>query len=86
MDVVEYISPYCKECDACGEEGCCSPLKCKQTETGEYCGIYLDELHFTYRMYKDIMKLIQHDEKYKQQIDEIWETNYNKTYRNEQPR
>lgn len=26
--IPEEESPYCKDCGACGEEGCCSPLKC----------------------------------------------------------
>lgn len=31
-DLIDEISPYCSECGACGEEGCCSPLICKQSE------------------------------------------------------
>jgi len=27
-DISEEDSPYCKNCGACGDEGCCSPLKC----------------------------------------------------------
>lgn len=82
IDAIDEISPYCSDCEACGEEGCCSPLMCKQSEKGDYCEKYLRDLKFGYRMYNDIMKLLEGDEKYKEQIDEIWERNYDKTYLN----
>lgn len=28
MDMNKSNSPYCKSCGACGESGCCTPLKC----------------------------------------------------------
>jgi len=43
-------SPYCKVCSGCGEEGCCSPLKCKQSPDGAYCQSYLKDLKFGYKM------------------------------------
>lgn len=81
-DLIDEISPYCPECDACGEEDCCSPLMCKQSEKGDYCEKYLIDMKFGYRMYIDLMKLISCDERYKEKIDEIWKRNYDKTYKN----
>lgn len=46
----EEYNPYCKECDGCGEEGCCSPLNCKQSANGRYCATYLMDLKFGYIM------------------------------------
>ena len=43
--------PYCRECEACGEEGCCSALMCKQSEKGDYCSGYLRDLRFGYHMH-----------------------------------
>lgn len=48
----ETYSPYCKECDACGEEGCCSPLMCRQSENGDYCSGYIRDLRFGYHMHR----------------------------------
>ena len=79
----EEYSPYCKECDSCGEEGCCSPLVCKQDPKGDYCQTYLKDLKFGYKMYNDLMDLLAEDEKYKQEIDEIWNKNYDSIYKNE---
>jgi len=42
--VEAYDSPYCSACGGCGEEGCCSPLMCKQSDNGDYCSTYLDDL------------------------------------------
>jgi hypothetical protein len=81
MESKDDYSPYCPECSGCGEEGCCSPLMCKQNPKGDYCKAYLQDLQFGYRMYKELMKLVAEDENYKQQIDEIWHKNYDKTYR-----
>ena len=45
-------SPYCQECEACGEEGCCSALLCKHFESGDYCSGYLRDLRFGYHMHR----------------------------------
>jgi hypothetical protein len=76
-------SPYCPDCDACGEEGCCSATKCKHTETGHYCAGYLNDLQFGYTMYRDVYKLIPEDEETQKEFKRIWEENYNIFYRNE---
>lgn len=73
-------SPYCPVCSGCGEEGCCSPLMCKQSSDGSYCNSYLKDLKFGYKMYDHLMKLVGDDEKYKEQIDELWDRTYDLIY------
>jgi hypothetical protein len=82
--VSDDYSPYCSVCGGCGEEGCCSPLMCKQSDRGEYCSTYLDDLQFGYRMYRDLMQLLKDDENYKQQLAELFEKNYNIIYRKDE--
>lgn len=79
--IEEVYSPYCSECGGCGEEGCCSPLMCKQSLKGDYCQTYLRDLKFGYRMYQELMHLVGEDQKYKQQIDELWDKNYSIHYK-----
>ena len=74
-------SPYCPVCSGCGEDGCCSALKCKQDPNGDYCQTYLKEMQFAYRMYNDLMELLDKDENYEKQIDELWNKNYDLTYK-----
>jgi hypothetical protein len=50
-------NPYCNECGACGEEGCCSPLKCVQSQEGDYCWHYLKILKDNYQHFSNIWKL-----------------------------
>ena len=54
-------SPYCPICDGCGEDGCCPATHCRQHPDGHYCNVYLAELKFGYRMYHQIMELIDED-------------------------
>jgi hypothetical protein len=68
-------------CDGCGEEGCCSPMFCEQSPDGHYCKTYLKDLRFGYQMYKHIIELVGEDEKYKEQIDKMWDETYDKIYR-----
>jgi hypothetical protein len=64
-------TPYCKICDSCGEELCCSPTNCKQHPDGDYCDIYLEQLKHGYRMYVYFMDNVYRNlpEELKQQID-----------------
>lgn len=75
-------SPYCPVCSGCGEEGCCSPIHCQQSPDGRYCKSYLEDLKFGYQMYEHIIKLVGDDEKYKEQIDKLWDETYDEIYRN----
>ena len=74
-------NPYCPVCTGCGEEGCCSPLNCKQDPNGSYCQTYLRDLKFGYNMHKEISKLIGDDPKYKDDINLIFDKIYDETYK-----
>ncbi len=53
----ENYSVYCEKCGACGEEGCCSPIKCKATANCMYPH-YLDILKDAYHKYGKICDVI----------------------------
>ncbi len=72
--------PYCPVCSGCGEEGCCSPLMCKQSPDGHYCESYLQDLHFAYRMYNWIDQNIEFTPEQKEAINKVWNEIYDKTY------
>ena len=82
----EKYSPYCPICSACGEDGCCSPLACKNDPEGHYCDKYRDDLRFGYAMHEDIMKIIYEDEEIYgeliEKIDKQFDKNYEKYYKN----
>lgn len=78
--LAEEYNPYCPICSACGEDGCCSALACEQHPDGSYCETYLRDLQFSYRVCKDLMEMLDGDEKYQKQIDEIYDKNYDIIY------
>jgi hypothetical protein len=78
-DDIEY-SPYCKICDACGEDGCCSAASCKQHPDGHYCKGYLKELKFGYLMYKELMNLVGDDPRYEEMISKKWNDLYDQIF------
>jgi hypothetical protein len=82
-EVLEEYSPYCPICGGCGEDGCCSATVCKQHPEGKYCETYLMDLKFGYKVYKELMDLLDGDEKYKNQVDQIWDETYDKIYTDE---
>lgn len=58
-------SMYCPICEACGHEGCCTPLICMQDPKGDYCEGYLVDLKFTWRMHHRLLKKMDEEpEKY----------------------
>lgn len=77
----EEYSPYCEICSGCGEEGCCSPLMCKQHPDGRYCEWYLRDLRFGYKMYDEIYDLIPKDEETQKKLDEIFDKNFELYYK-----
>jgi hypothetical protein len=82
-DIIEgndNYSPYCPVCTGCGEDGCCSALHCEQSENGMYCKTYLRDLKFGYLLSKDLYELISKDERYKENLDEIFDKNYKIIY------
>lgn len=80
----ETYSPYCPVCEGCGEEGCCSPMMCRQDPNGSYCQSYLNDLKFGYKMYNQIMEMLEEDqEKNKEileKIEKIFIDTYEKIY------
>ena len=78
----ESYSPYCPICSGCGEEGCCSPLMCKQDENGSYCESYLKDLHFGYKMNRFFEGKIADrlPEELAKEYDSKWEEVYNEIY------
>ena len=77
----EIYSPYCPICSGCGEEGCCSPLICKQSSDGSYCESYLNDLKFGYLMYDSIFDLIPKDDNTQEKIHNIWKINHELIYK-----
>jgi len=71
-------SPYCPDCEACGESGCCSPLQCNHTKNGHYCSGYLKELQFGYYMQtwfeKHLLDLLPKDKQ--AEYDAEWDKVY----------
>jgi hypothetical protein len=77
----EHYNPYCQICSGCGEEGCCSPLNCKQHPDGKYCEWYLRDLKFGYVMYDEIYDLIPKDEETQKKFNEIFDKNFKIYYK-----
>lgn len=81
MQDKEKNSIYCKICDACGEDGCCSAAFCKHHPEGYYCNGYLKELKFGYLMYKELINLVGDDSKYEEIISKKWNEIYDEIFR-----
>ena len=77
---VNDYSPYCSRCGSCGEEGCCSALSCAGSG-GDYCESYLRDLRFGYAMYRQLMSLLENDPVWAEQVDRLWDENYDRFYR-----
>ena len=84
-DIPEEDSPYCKDCTACGEEGCCSPLMCfsklVQKDTCMYGKGYLLDIElalkftewvFEYVDKNDVLTVKDDNRKYRELIDKIY--------------
>lgn len=78
---VEYESPYCKICGACGHEGCCSPMRCEQHKDGEYCKGYLNDLYYTYDLFYELMNKIEFTPEQEEQYKNISEKIFDKWYK-----
>ena len=80
--VEEVYSPYCKSCDACGHEGCCSPMQCTFGKDCQYKETYLNDLKLSYLNCQDLHNLI-YDSGNKELIDKvqnIYDENYDIIY------
>lgn len=77
-----YYDPYCPVCEGCGEEGCCSPIHCKQSPEGTYCESYLKDLKFGYAMNSFFQEKIwgKMSEELKEEYDKEWDKTYNHYY------
>ena len=63
---------YCKICESCGEEMCCSPTRCEQHPDGKYCEYYLEILKDTYKLHvKIVNEIYTEEEKYLKLINII---------------
>jgi hypothetical protein len=81
QEEIEDQSPYCPHCEACGEEGCCSALVCKQHPDGDYCKSYLTDLRFTYFLHREFMKQTKLTPEQEKIYDELWHNSYDIFYR-----
>jgi hypothetical protein len=86
-------TPYCKNCHACGEDGCCSALNCaraimlkgKEIKDCHYSETYFQELRFRYYMFEEMYEIFEDygNEKIKQELDKKYDEIYDKVYKNE---
>jgi hypothetical protein len=60
-------------------------MMCRQDPNGHYCELYLKDLKFGYKMFNQIMEMLEEDqEKNKEILDNIniiWDTTYDKIYK-----
>jgi hypothetical protein len=73
---------YCKICNGCGENGCCSAENCQQHEDGMYCDTYLLDLKFNSLMFRDMYDLLAKNHKI--ELDEFYDKNYELIYKKDE--
>ena len=82
LEIKDDFSSYCPECEGCGEEGCCSPLKCKFSGDCSYMQTNLNHLSFAYKMYnwieEELYEVLPED--MKEKFDKVWDTTYDEIY------
>lgn len=84
-DIPEEDSPYCKDCRACGEEGCCSPLMCfsklVEKNTCMYGKDYLKDIRVALEFSEwvishvdkhDILTVKDANRKYREILDKVY--------------
>lgn len=76
------FAPYCKECSACGHEGCCSPLICTFGDNCDYKETYLKDLKFGYTMYSELFEFLVRKEIAfgDEEWNKIWNEKYDLIY------
>lgn len=78
------MDSYCKSCGGCGQEDCCSPLKCTMGENCDYAETYLSDLKFGYHMNEWVQTNLLDTNKIPQGLidlyNEEWEKAYDKFY------
>lgn len=68
---------YCPECDACGEEGCCSPLRCKRIKC-EYGERYVEDYNFAIDFANRSWELFKDDQRLNDLHSELYDKHYKK--------
>jgi hypothetical protein len=70
----EDYNPYCKICGGCGEDGCCSALRCKFEDGCEYKQTYLNDLREGYIFMKEFYEKLYDklDDDLKKEVDELY--------------
>ena len=69
---------YCNECGSCGEDGCCTPLKCAynnmvKKSSGLYCELNFQSIKFNYKLAERLYNKYQD----KELFDELWNEIHN---------
>jgi hypothetical protein len=83
LELKDDYSPYCPECSGCGEEGCCSPLKCKFSGNCSYMETNLNHLKFGYRMFDWVERELYDKlpKELQEEFDNVWDSTYDYTYK-----
>jgi hypothetical protein len=93
----EGYSPYCKNCDSCGESGCCDSLACCYTamvtnrdKNCSYGAGYYQDIEFNHYLADELYNLIAEQpdlyvdmKDLKAKVEIIYNRLYNKTYEKE---
>ena len=74
----EDASVYCRECGACGEDGCCSPLMCAYKNMfekghGDYCKGYYWDLVIAYKVLGRLTEKHLDEINYDEILDEVYD-------------
>lgn len=82
-DKQEEIEVYCKNCDGCGEDPCCSALHCAyqcmvEKSDGKYCYRYYHDIEFAYKMFQELYDTHPDENQRKEIFDKIWDEVYGK--------
>lgn len=84
-DIPEEDSPYCKDCRACGDGGCCSPLMCfsklVEKDTCMYGKGYLKDIRVALEFSEwvighvdkhDVLTVKDANRKYRELLDKVY--------------
>lgn len=70
-DFINDYSPYCSECGACGESGCCPAYMCTMDDRCDYKQTYLREFRERYSLVEEFYEKIY--DKLPQDLKEEWD-------------
>ena len=66
---------YCKECEACGEEGCCPPTLCSKVKCS-YGNTYLKDYQFAIEFADRIYAMLKDDKRIEDLQTELYDKYY----------